>query len=347
MADLIFYAHYIASKVGKTGLTPTIDVHRITRATGATVEIVTADAMTEVGDGAYLYRTGSADLTTFDYVAIAKTTDATVDQQHLACMWTLWSLSAWDVASSALSVLGSIGKLITDYLDTTVSSRSTLTQAQILSDATPFAGANIATILTNINTALARIGAFTGTGVNTILGFLKAMASKAATLPSDIGGTYSVTTDSLEALSDKLTAAAPLIPSVSSGEITQYRGDAWSIAITGLGVLTGYTTIDFTIKREEKDADTAAVLRVRKNASGLSDGLMRVNGAAPTASTDASITIDDAVAGDITVAVLASVTDDLSGTGLFYDVQKIVTTTPTTMRKSVFNISSDVTRAIV
>ena len=51
-------------------------------------------------------------------------------------------------------------------------------------------------------TTLARIGAFTGTGVNTVLGFLKAVCSKVATLPSDIGGTFAATTDSLEAISE-------------------------------------------------------------------------------------------------------------------------------------------------
>jgi len=45
---------------------------------------------------------------------------------------------------------------------------------------------------------VASIGAFTGTGVNNILGFLKAIMRKDATLPSDIGGTYAVATDSLE-----------------------------------------------------------------------------------------------------------------------------------------------------
>lgn len=59
-----------------------------------------------------------------------------------------------------------------------------------------------------VTTLLARLGAFTGTGVNTILGFLKAIASKAASLPSDIGGTFDVTTDSLEGFKDATATAA-------------------------------------------------------------------------------------------------------------------------------------------
>lgn len=53
-----------------------------------------------------------------------------------------------------------------------------------------------------LTTILARIGAFTGSGVNTVLGFLKAIASKTATLPSDIGGTFDPAADSLEAIAD-------------------------------------------------------------------------------------------------------------------------------------------------
>jgi len=55
----------------------------------------------------------------------------------------------------------------------------------------------------NQTTIINRIGAFTGTGINTILGFLKALMSKAAALtPSDVGGTFDNTTDSVEAIRD-------------------------------------------------------------------------------------------------------------------------------------------------
>lgn len=60
---------------------------------------------------------------------------------------------------------------------------------------------------TSQTTILNRIGSFTGTGVNTILGFLKAMASKVASLPSDIGGTFDPATDSEEAIRDRGDAA--------------------------------------------------------------------------------------------------------------------------------------------
>lgn len=51
----------------------------------------------------------------------------------------------------------------------------------------------------NVTTLINRIGAFTGSGVNTILGFFKALFSSDASTPSDIGGTYDPATMSLEA----------------------------------------------------------------------------------------------------------------------------------------------------
>lgn len=83
-----------------------------------------------------------------------------------------------------------------------------------VTDALPNAGAltdlataaNLATaagyIDTEITTLINRLGAFTGTGDNTVLGILKALASKAAATPSDIGGTFDPADDSLEAIRD-------------------------------------------------------------------------------------------------------------------------------------------------
>jgi hypothetical protein len=54
-----------------------------------------------------------------------------------------------------------------------------------------------------------RIGAFAGSGVNTVLGFLRAIMRKDAGIdtPSDVGGTYTNTTDSIEAIRDRGDAA--------------------------------------------------------------------------------------------------------------------------------------------
>jgi hypothetical protein len=69
--------------------------------------------------------------------------------------------------------------------------------------------ADTTALIISVASVLARIGSFTGTGVNTILGFLRALLRKdgGITTPSDVGGTYSHATDSLEAIRDRGDAA--------------------------------------------------------------------------------------------------------------------------------------------
>lgn len=69
------------------------------------------------------------------------------------------------------------------------------------------AATNSADAVTNTTSILNKLGAITGSGVNTVLGFFKAIASKVATLPSDIGGTFDPAADSLEAIRDRGDAA--------------------------------------------------------------------------------------------------------------------------------------------
>lgn len=110
---------------------------------------------------------------------------------------------------------------IAGYIDTEVASIVTATSAASIRSAVGLASANLdtqigtlatasalTTVGTNVSTILSRIGAIAGSGTNTILGFFQFLMKKAAmTAPSDIGGTYDNTTDSLEALRDQGDAA--------------------------------------------------------------------------------------------------------------------------------------------
>jgi hypothetical protein len=80
-----------------------------------------------------------------------------------------------------------------------------ITAAAIAASAVTELQAGLATATTQ-TTILDRLGAFTGSGVNTVLGFLRALGSKAATTPSDMGGTYSAATDATEAIRDAMQA---------------------------------------------------------------------------------------------------------------------------------------------
>jgi hypothetical protein len=84
-----FFAHYVASKVGATGLTVTIDVWEVQK-DGTAAEIVTAGSATEIGDGLYRYVLASVSVDVEgEYVAVFKTTDTSVDQQHLPAVWSV------------------------------------------------------------------------------------------------------------------------------------------------------------------------------------------------------------------------------------------------------------------
>lgn len=99
-----FYAFFVASKVGKTGLTVTADVWRITEA-GTATEVVSGGSATEIGDGLYRYGLAGASVTAAgEYIAVFKTSDSTVDVQHIPAIWTVGhaNIEYLDAAASTL-----------------------------------------------------------------------------------------------------------------------------------------------------------------------------------------------------------------------------------------------------
>lgn len=120
-------------------------------------------------------------------------------------------LTATAIATDAITA----AKVAADAVAEIQSGLSTLNAAGVRS-AVGLGSANLDTQLaaiagyldTEITSILSRIGGFTGTSNNNILGFLQALARKTAALtPSDMGGTYDNTTDSLEAIRDRGDAA--------------------------------------------------------------------------------------------------------------------------------------------
>jgi hypothetical protein len=215
----------------------------------------------------------------------------------------------------------------------------------------------LSAVATNVTSLLARLGAFTGTGLNTVLGFLRAMSRLDAGLtPSDMGGTYDNTTDSLEAgaggaltaasvwsyASRTLTQTAAEVAAVLTGtDLIVKRGDTWTITLTGLGSLAGRSKLWFTVKRQDGHADTDAVLQIEESA-----GLLRLNGAAGT-SGQGSLTVTSAGSGDVTISVAAVATDDLTvETGLTWDIQMLVGAAVTTLTEGTLEVTADRTRAV-
>ena len=119
---VIFYAFYTDGGDGATGLTVTADVWEV-QADGTATEIASAQATTEIGDGLYRYRVAAVDIdATAEYICVFKCTVGTCDQAHIPALWV-------------------IGKGWVENVDAATTTRAT--QADILSDATPFAGADI------------------------------------------------------------------------------------------------------------------------------------------------------------------------------------------------------------
>jgi hypothetical protein len=70
-----------------------------------------------------------------------------------------------------------------------------------------------------LTTIIDRIGAFTGAGLNTVLGFFQALGRKSGAItPADMGGTYDNQTDSLEAIED---------------DVAGIGGDPWATFLPG------------------------------------------------------------------------------------------------------------------
>lgn len=87
-----------------------------------------------------------------------------------------------------------------DNLDAPVSDVQTAAAAATVAATSAAAAAEGAA--ENTDTILDRLGAWAGSGDNTVLGAINALASKTAPLPSDIGGTFDPASDSLQAIRD-------------------------------------------------------------------------------------------------------------------------------------------------
>jgi hypothetical protein len=86
-AAMPFWAHYVESKLGKEGLTVTVDVFEKVLG-GAATQIITSASATEVGDGFYTYELAAASVdVNGSYLASFKTATTTVDQREIPSGW--------------------------------------------------------------------------------------------------------------------------------------------------------------------------------------------------------------------------------------------------------------------
>lgn len=135
--------------------------------------------------------------------------------------------------------------------------------------------------------------------------------------------------------------AAAVIAAVSGSVLNLVRGTTWTIALTGLGSLTGNSKIYFTMKESVSQTDAASIVQVEKTG-----GLLVLNGATTT-TTNATLVIDNEGLGNITITVKPAATTTVESDTLIYDVKMITATGAAQLLTSnLARVADHITRAI-
>ena len=130
-----------------------------------------------------------------------------------------------------------------------------------------------------------------------------------------------------------------------TGEVTITRGDTLILQFEGIGDITLRDNIWFTVKGDKDDADTTADIQIDET-----NGLLYINGVDAQAAgwvADASITVTDAVAGDLTVRLEAVQSAKITTCSRnWYDLQvSWLDGTVSTLSKGIARVIGDLTRA--
>jgi hypothetical protein len=133
--------------------------------------------------------------------------------------------------------------------------------------------------------------------------------------------------------------AASIVAALTGSQISIRRGDLFSVSLTGLGNISARTALYFTIKSNLDTQDADALVQISE-----SGGLLYLNGATTTTS-NGTLTVTDATAGNITITIKAAATASLAARrGAYYDVQMVTASGVSTLTESSANILADVTR---
>ena len=346
----------------ETGLSPTVTISKNGGAYGAA-----SGAVTEVGNGVYSYAGNATDRETLGELMIHAEA-AGADKVDMKVLITSYDPFV-DIAS-ILADTGTDGVIVASGTVTTLTNLPAvttdwLTAAGIKADAVTKIQANLA--LEATLTAIKGAGWTTETlaALDALIDAIKAKTDQLVfTTPNKVDATATVdptgiatsaalavvdaNVDAIKLKTDALdVSSVSFVTSVVGSTITILRGDTWDDAhLLNLGDLTQYVSIDFMIKRSASELDADAIIHIRKNASGLTDGLLRLNGAAHTTGTDGSITIDDAPTGDVTIMLKANITDDLTPGTYVYDIQLIEASEVSTLTTGTLVVTGDVTRLV-
>ncbi len=137
-------------------------------------------------------------------------------------------------------------------------------------------------------------------------------------------------------------SAASVAAAVVGDTITVVRGDTWMIDLTGLGSLANMSKLYFTVKSQDV-ADALAELWV-----DYPTGLLAIYGGGTITAGNASIVVLDADLGNVRITLWAMESAKIPVQSYSYDVQIVRSAgvPVTTMTKSTFVVTQDVTRAV-
>lgn len=229
----------------------------------------------------------------------------------------------------------------------------------------------LATINTNVSTLLSRITSTLFSGMTSLPAWLRLLGAKApdtgtrSEFNNSGANTYNETTDSQEATRERgdaawttgaggggsttvsvVVPAAVAAASTEEDEIVAYRGDYLARSWTNLGDFSAVTEVWFTVKDDPKRIDSEAYLQIKQTVglTYLSQSVAAVGDVSK-----ASITIDDAATGDITIIVDAELMAQLPpAKNWFFDIQiqQPSLTKTSTIVAGKWNLKADVTRSI-
>lgn len=137
--------------------------------------------------------------------------------------------------------------------------------------------------------------------------------------------------------------AAEAVAAISGSTLTILRGDTYELSLTGLGDISTREKLWFTVKTKQSDQDHAALILVEETL-----GLVYSNGGASGAAGNGAITVDDAVAGDISIKIDEVETKKLTPqNNIHYDVQwRSAADDVHTLTSGTCHIAADVTRRV-
>ena len=141
-----------------------------------------------------------------------------------------------------------------------------------------------------------------------------------------------------------LTNQGVSVTSPASGDpLEVYRDTTVYIALTGLGALSGYTKLWFTIKEDLEDLDTEAILQIEAAA-----GLLYIDGKAGV-STDGVLTVQDAATGSVLITLKqasAALLPVYAAYAIPWDIKILKDSVVTILEEGTIYIKSTPTRTI-